>query len=177
MPSGRPLIDVMAGALTPAEWAAIEVTDITTHTVRPMLSNEQRQWLEIMTHHVGLGSSQRLSLVAALADLDAATAEAARLRATLDEVAKEKVKRSTRLCNLNEEVTVVLNDHGLYTLNAHWNAARAILMCEDAPPMTERRRTMPLWQLMQIFGPVISHGMKQSPFIGNEITIEARSCS
>ncbi len=73
------------------------------------------------------------------------------------------------LHDLNEEVEVILNEHGLRVLNDYW--AEAYAVCPEAPRKTERKQRMPLWQLMQIFGPVISHGMRQSPFIGNRIAI------
>ncbi len=69
--------------------------------------------------------------------------------------------------NLNEEVTVGLTEVGFAVYTAR--IQRILDEYPDAPIKlpSGRVQTMPLWEVMQIFGPLIFHGMKQSPFVGN----------
>lgn len=65
--------------------------------------------------------------------------------------------------NLNDYVAVELTEEAL----AHWNRCR---QKEGLFALTNPNVEFQLWELMNIFGPLMSFG-SASPFVGNKITI------
>ena len=62
--------------------------------------------------------------------------------------------------NLNAQVVVVLTPYGKQVLNKYYRDLHSTCQAMDKERFT-------LWELMQIFGPVLFHGNPQIPFEGN----------
>ncbi len=76
--------------------------------------------------------------------------------------------------NINDEATVTLNEFGLKVYNDRIQRILDAFPNASIKLATDPRQRMPLWELMKVFGPVLYHGMPQTPFVGNVVTIEAR---
>jgi hypothetical protein len=68
--------------------------------------------------------------------------------------------------NLNDRVRVTLTDAGKKV----WVAYHVGLRVETPALRRDRTIEMPLWELMQIFGPHLRIGFHDLPFVDNRLT-------
>ncbi|TQR97335.1 hypothetical protein [Paenibacillus ottowii] len=80
--------------------------------------------------------------------------------------------------NINDHVEVILTKTGIEMLENHYQEAYSHLPISIRMPLDTHFKAskqepiqFQLWELMQIYGPHIFLGMRESPFVGNEIHI------
>lgn len=72
--------------------------------------------------------------------------------------------------NLNTIVKVTLTREGMREW-VEWNAQFRMAALPPPGEFIPEALEVPLWELMQIFGPKIYHGMPEVPFIDNKVEI------
>lgn len=73
--------------------------------------------------------------------------------------------------NINNQTRVILTHTGADCYNLYWNRLKLAADLKPKAVTIGDELNLPLWELMQIFGPMIFMSMREGPFRDNKICL------